>query len=483
MMDSTEGADPPRIRVRPVDLVFTKEKPFEGDLLGRGDHVRSLASLIKGIGGPCVIGLDAPWGTGKTTFLAMLRAHLEATRHPVVFFNAWETDFVAEPFVALSSELTEGLSQVAGASAWSEQLEATKSAAADLLRTAVPALIRIATAGALDLSPLLEKEAGDLLANYAEARLADYRGAKDSIESFRDRLARLAQSVREEEGTTGPLTIVIDELDRCRPSYAIELLETAKHLFSVDDVVFVLALDRGELAHSITALYGSGFDGVGYLRRFFDVDSRLAEPDRTQFLSALLNQTRVVPYLEEAQDVEVRKWGRLLARLIQVFLLSLGQSPRQDAQSVHRLGLILASRPLDDQSRISGVVTLFLLRVWRLDLFRAFTSGEIGVHEVAHTFALDRRLHAFFDRPEGHLFEAALISLQVGRDGQRGSKTWENLISAYGERASKEKPENSQQTRTGEILRLLDELYDHSSQAYEAAVHRVELASAYLNTE
>ena len=77
-----------------------------------------------------------------------------------------------------------------------------------------------------------------------------------------------------------PLIVVIDELDRCRPSYAVELLEVAKHLFAVDHIVFVLAVNRSELAHSIRALYGSGFDAEGYLRRFFDVDFRLPAPDR-----------------------------------------------------------------------------------------------------------------------------------------------------------------------------------------------------------
>ena len=81
---------------------------------------------------------------------------------------------------------------------------------------------------------------------------------------------------------------MIDELDRCRPSYAVELLEIAKHLFSVDRIVFVLAVNRSELVHSIKALYGSEFDAQGYLGRFFDVDIRLPEPEREEFLEALL---------------------------------------------------------------------------------------------------------------------------------------------------------------------------------------------------
>ena len=94
-----------------------------------------------------------------------------------------------------------------------------------------------------------------------------------------------------------PLVIMIDELDRCRPSYAIELLEVAKHLFAVDNVVFVLAVNRAELVHSVKALYGSGFDAEGYLRRFFDLDFQLPEPDRKRFVSDLLKTTKLTSIL------------------------------------------------------------------------------------------------------------------------------------------------------------------------------------------
>ena len=64
--------------------------------------------------------------------------------------------------------------------------------------------------------------------------------------------------------------VMIDELDRCRPSYAVEFLETAKHLFVVNQVVFVLAINRKQLAHAVRALYGNEFEAEAYLRRSLD---------------------------------------------------------------------------------------------------------------------------------------------------------------------------------------------------------------------
>ncbi|WP_081764293.1 P-loop NTPase fold protein [Sphingobium sp. Ant17] len=66
-----------------------------------------------------------------------------------------------------------------------------------------------------------------------------------------------------------PIFVVVDELDRCRPDYAIALLESIKHLFDVPGVVFVIALHGRQLTASIEAVYGAKFDATAYLRRFF----------------------------------------------------------------------------------------------------------------------------------------------------------------------------------------------------------------------
>ena len=90
-----------------------------------------------------------------------------------------------------------------------------------------------------------------------------------------------------------PLIVMIDELDRCRPSYAVELLKVAKHLFDVDKAVFVLAVNRDELTHSINALYGNDFDATGYLRRFVDIDFQLPNPDRRAFIDTMIKSVNL----------------------------------------------------------------------------------------------------------------------------------------------------------------------------------------------
>jgi hypothetical protein len=83
-----------------------------------------------------------------------------------------------------------------------------------------------------------------------------------------------------------PLVIIVDELDRCRPPFAVQLLEKIKHLFNVPAIVFVIAVDKGQLGHSIKSMYGQGMDVGGYLRRFIDLDFSLPKPDTRSFCNA-----------------------------------------------------------------------------------------------------------------------------------------------------------------------------------------------------
>ena len=68
------------------------------------------------------------------------------------------------------------------------------------------------------------------------------------------------------------LVIFIDELDRCRPSFAIEMLERIKHYFGDDRIIIVASVNKEQLVHTISKYYGVGFDSTGYLNKFFDMN-------------------------------------------------------------------------------------------------------------------------------------------------------------------------------------------------------------------
>ena len=170
------------------------DDPFRNDLLGRKESAKVLTQLVDGIEGPCVMAIDAAWGAGKTTFLKMWSQHLRNEGFPVVEFNAWETDHAEDPFVALAAELKEGL-KAFGDESLTEKIKETTKAAGQVALRAIPGIIRMVTAGALDLQLLIEKEAGTLLASYAEKRLDRYKDDQESIKIFRNKLQEMANTL------------------------------------------------------------------------------------------------------------------------------------------------------------------------------------------------------------------------------------------------------------------------------------------------
>ena len=95
--------------------------------------------------------------------------------------------------------------------------------------------------------------------------LADYLEKRAAKEELKQHLANLATEGRGD--TDQPLLFIIDELDRCRPTFAIELLERVKHIFDVPNIAFVFGINRDELVKSLESVYG-GIDAGTYLRRF-----------------------------------------------------------------------------------------------------------------------------------------------------------------------------------------------------------------------
>ena len=77
--------------------------------------------------------------------------------------------------------------------------------------------------------------------------------------------------------------VFIDELDRCKPSYAVHLLERIKHYLCDERITFVFSVNLGELQHTIKHYYGNTFDACRYLDRFFDMRLSLPPADKTAF--------------------------------------------------------------------------------------------------------------------------------------------------------------------------------------------------------
>ena len=182
-------------------------------------------------------------------------------------FNAWETDWCEQPFVALYSEIISKLAKPEGTD--------LVAGAGTVLIDIATKIIKAQTAGLIDPQEIL-KILNDKDSTYLREKQAEFLEYKQNITAFKQEIGKLISAHSEEKKIETPLVIMIDELDRCRPTYAIEFLEVLKHLFPIENLIIILAINRTELANAVRSVYGSEFHAKEYLQRFYDVDYQLA---------------------------------------------------------------------------------------------------------------------------------------------------------------------------------------------------------------
>ncbi len=312
--------------------VVGAEEYWMQDKLNRKEDAKYLLDFLakryqerrnQGKGGSYVLNVDAGWGRGKTFFLRGMYEQTLTRKHPAVFIDAWASEVTDDPYAAFVSEIEAYLSPILastddrkaakakdflgaavrnfGAMGIAASKGLVRRGAEKLIGNAVDDLVEIVTdalsgdgvadeagAAAVEEAGKAVREAIDLVDEQAKRLIAEYRVAQKSRADFRTNLQAAIEAFAAMTDAKLPFIIFIDELDRCKPPYAIAMLERIKHLFDVDGIAFVLATDTAQLAHSICAVYGAEFDGRKYLQRFFARTFRLPDPDMRAFVGALL---------------------------------------------------------------------------------------------------------------------------------------------------------------------------------------------------
>lgn len=262
-----------------------EDNPFANDKLDRELIADNLEKIIASMNGSLVLSIDAGWGNGKTTFINMWRKKLDgAGNYRTLYFNAWENDDCEDSLLALIGEIEEVLVKD---KTNNSTLEKIKKCGKPLLKKALPTILKMATNGIVDIE-------GVNLGISNEKHLVDFAGKLGEFELYKEQKlskAKFKEALGEfQKNEDKKIIFFIDELDRCRPTFAIETLERIKHLFNIDNFVFVLAIDKNQLSHSIKTLYGQDMDSVGYLRRFIDLELLLPEPNRAIYVDMLLTK-------------------------------------------------------------------------------------------------------------------------------------------------------------------------------------------------
>ena len=359
-------------------LEIPQDEPFRHDALDRQPSVEAVARLIEELQGPFVLAIDSPWGTGKTTFVQLLKAVLESKDYSCLYFDAWKTDFSTDPLVAFLGEIG---TQISSEIKKDSNFQKAKKIGSQLVKRAIPVAAKIATAGILDLDAVTEKNIGDGIADTLSDAVDDYLEQRGLIEEFRSSLSKVIAKLNE-DGKKAQIIIFVDEIDRCRPVYAVELLERIKHLFNIENVIFVISLDKQQLHNSLGAVYGQGINSDEYLRRFIDLEYMLPKPDALAFTNNLFNRFEFDRFFAQRTrgefGYEKQQLIDIVTELSDAFALSL----RAREQCFTRIRVAMMTISENHPLHPDLLTVLMLLKIATPEIYRRYAFGGGTAREV-----------------------------------------------------------------------------------------------------
>ena len=325
------------------------------DALDRLKVAESLTNLVRDQANPFVISLNGHWGTGKTFFLKRWQKQLERDGFQAIYFNAWEDDFCDDPLVAIIGQLSDFLSTDDRLKEIGEQI---KEAIKPLLIQNIRSVVQNRTGLTLPKLPV------DILEIYANQR--------KSKNKLKKKLERLSKA----KGDQGqPMVFIIDELDRCRPTFAVELLERVKHVFDIPGMIFVFGINRDELCSSVQSIYGD-IDSDVYLRRFFDMEFLLPEANSETFCKHLIERYRLEEFFSELSKCVEHNECLQFSNFFPRFCGRIGLSLRDIDYCFRTISFV--GKNLRGQCRMYPYLlsALIPLRLKNHNLYRRFVQGE-----------------------------------------------------------------------------------------------------------
>lgn len=366
------------ILTKPKEPEINPEKPWEHNILDREKIGVMLTTFIESLNEPFVLSITSEFGTGKSFFIKQWVAHLRKEEIACIEFNAWASDFSKEPLISFIGEITEYVrsnEKLYGkeSSVGEEFLTNLAEKGTNLLKTFVPVLTKVALKKFIS-----DEDLNSLIVSEIDSKIKKHSEEKKTVKEFREILKELALKVQTVNENRKPIVFVIDELDRCRPTYAIELLEVIKHFFNVPGFVFVLAIDKNQILNSIRTQYGQGMDADGYLRRFVDLEYNLPMLNRIEFiglstknystLSDNIFQKDLLEIFCNYFDLSLRKMQQLIQKLEIINLISFKNGTKADT------------------SDYNIIIFMLCLQSYSFDLYHRFIERTMNAENLFDEF-------------------------------------------------------------------------------------------------
>jgi formylglycine-generating enzyme required for sulfatase activity len=347
------------------------------DTLRFSDFRPALFNILTQAQTPLTVGVFGPWGSGKTSLLRMLKEDVETRRSPslrAVWFTAWKYDRHEALWRALILRVLDALyPREPGDTPWEERARipvdelherqakhvnylnrlsdslyrpvtweekggwtlAWDDAGKEIAKFPAFLLLSAAGSGKIAESLGITPDMAKLLKRQVQAQRLDQVTSMEQFEAtFRDALAEILEP-------DGRLVVFVDDLDRCLPEKAIEVLEAIKLFLEVPGTAFVLGMDRAVIERGIEARYRAYFRHEGDERAEFPISgaSYLQKIVQIPFHLPPLAVDDVGTYIA-ALEKELPNDARLSETMQEVFAHGLLPNPRQTKRALNIFRLL-----------------------------------------------------------------------------------------------------------------------------------------------
>ncbi|OAJ33248.1 KAP family P-loop NTPase fold protein [Piscirickettsia salmonis] len=231
------------------------------DTLNRGNVADRLVKLIKSDIEISPLLIDGLWGTGKTTLAKLIIDRLEDKKIKSVYIDAFKYDHTNDPLGMLVAQIANAITE-----------PKDDSKAKKFINASIPAVKYGIKRGAKALtSYVLRADCDDIAEEFKDAIT---EGVDDGVRSILESHQKADENINAlkaalvEATSNETFVVIIDELDRCKPDFAVSILEKVKHIFATDNVKFVLVANVEQIKASVCHAYGNSIDATRYLDKF-----------------------------------------------------------------------------------------------------------------------------------------------------------------------------------------------------------------------
>ena len=378
---------------------IVNDQPTDRDALDFMPYVETLADIIQTGNTPLTIGVFGTWGSGKTSLMRMVRNQLPGD-FTIAWFDAWKYDkeemlwraFLLSVLTAVRATIKEG-----------EPVDAL-----EYLETMLYRAIEIEKAGGVTID--LAKLGGAVAKGGVQLALSFIPGgavlsefvkkvqqlgaealtdeATEAIQRERTKIqieqvrfleqfqVKFRDLVQQHISNNGKrLVVFVDDLDRCLPQKAIEVLEAIKLFLDAENCIFVLGLDQEVIARGIEMKYkelgakqdgdGQGhftIEGVRYLEKIIQLPFQIPPVEPTDMGNFVDGLSTDWPH-EDCPKVFAEGLGdnpRQIKRTVNTFLMLWKLAQKREAKLMGKVKPLRLAKVVAIQTAYPDLYNLLL---------------------------------------------------------------------------------------------------------------------------